>query len=115
MSFEESLQRTLDPDGLYWGYPGDADDDPARKRCVEVRLDVPREHVSDAVGIMSAADWTLSADPDSDSDPIPRLYFRRELDLLPGSRRGMLTEALSAAYQCNGRFWSWINVEEEQE
>jgi hypothetical protein len=110
-SFEESLERVLDPNGYYWRYPGDEDDDPKRTRLVELRIDVPLESTGQAMARMNAGGWSLETSPDGDDDPVCRLYFRRTQTLTVGAKSEMLTEALRVASDCNGTLMSWINVE----
>nr|WP_315383882.1 hypothetical protein [uncultured Sphingomonas sp.] len=113
MSFDAALARVLDPDGLYWNYPGDDTDDPADVRLVEVRLDAPLDRVSVARSVMERADWLLASQPDETTDPVQRLYFRRSQSLLPEQRTAMLTTALRAAHEANGKFWSWLDRPED--
>ena len=112
MSWEISLARVLDRDGLYWGYPGEDDDDPTQARLVEVRVDVPADQTHAATAAMAEFGWALASKPDSQDEPFSRLYFRRIQDLTPASREQMLGQSLKTAYDHNGRFHSWIEVEE---
>ena len=113
MSFDESLARVLDPEGLHWCYPGDDADDPSQVRLIEVRIDTPNERVSSARSRMEQEGWQLASQPDDASDPIQRLYFRKLQSLLPHDRTKMLTTALQAAYDADGKFWSWLNRRED--
>ena len=112
MSYEESLERVLDPDGLYWRYPGDEQDDPQRARLVEVRLDVRSELAETARSIMEKDGWALDSQADEETDPIQRLYFRKAINLQAQSKIQMLTVSLQAAHAAEGKFWSWINGED---
>jgi hypothetical protein len=113
VSFDAALARVLDPEGLYWNYPGDDTDDPTEARVIEVRIDAPLDRVDAARRVMEQDDWTLSSQPDQATDPIQRLYFRRSQSLLPDERTAMLTTALRAAHEANGKFWSWIDRPED--
>lgn len=110
-AFEDALERVLSPDGLYWHYPGDDTDDAERRRMVEVRLDVPTSAVTLAKAEMERDGWTLNSRPDDASDPVERLYFCKEQSLCRDAKIAMLTTSLRAAYEGEGTFWSWINVE----
>ena len=115
MSYEESLKRVLDPDGVYWRYPGDEEDDLERIRMVEVRLDVPPANVAIARSIMEKDGWRLDSKPEERAEPIQRLYFRKAVDLQEQSRTTILTVSLHAAYAAEGKFWSWINIDDQGE
>jgi hypothetical protein len=110
-TFEESLMRVLDPEGVYWNYPGDDNDDPERVRLIEVRLDVPISGVMNTQKKMQCDGWTLHSQPDEASDPIQRLYYRKEQSLRTEHKIAMLTISLRAAHEVEGMFWSWANVE----
>ncbi|OQW78992.1 MAG: hypothetical protein BVN32_05350 [Proteobacteria bacterium ST_bin14] len=114
MSFEASLARVLDPEGLYWNYPGDDKDDPSQDRLIEVRIDVPNDRASSAQSLMNQNGWQLASQPDEPSDPIQRLYFRKVQSLLPLDRTAMLTTALRAAHDADGKFWSWLDRPEDK-
>jgi hypothetical protein len=113
VSFDAALARVLSPDGLYWNYPGDDKDDPSEIRLVEVRVDTPLDQASVAQSIMEQQGWHLALQPDDASDPIQRMYFRKTQSLLPQERTAMLTVALTAAHEADGKFWSWLDRPED--
>jgi hypothetical protein len=114
VSFDTALARVLDPDGLYWRYPDEQNDDPAYLRLVEVRLDTPVDQVAIACSIMEPEGWVLSSQPDEEMDATQRLYFRKFQSVLPKQRTAMLTTALRAAHETEGRFWSWLDRPEDK-
>lgn len=110
--FEKTLSRVLDPEGLYWRYPGDEVDDAAFSRTVEVRLDIPSSRALEAKSQMGRLGWDHAA---SDRNgEIEMLFFRREQDMSDQSKTEMLRSALQTAFLFEGRLWSWINVDEDQ-
>ena len=116
MTFDETLARVLDPDGIYWGYDGEDSDDPAVERTVQLRIDIPLARVSQAIAAMEQDGWLLTQQPDEADDPQQRLFFRRRQNLLPETRVAMLTNALGVVFPCEGgRLWTWIVVENENE
>jgi hypothetical protein len=110
---EESLKRILDRNGLYWSYPGDDTDDPAQLRWVELRIDADCDRVSEARQELESLGWTLASQPDEADDPIQRLYFRKFQSLIEQQREAMLLAGYRAAVASNGRFWSWVNLDDE--
>jgi hypothetical protein len=113
VSFDSPLARVLDPEGLYWNYPGDDKDDPSQIRLIEVRVDAARDRASVARSLMEQDGWRLASQPDEASDPIQRMYFRKTQSLLPPDRKAMLTVALRAAHEADGKFWSWLDRPED--
>ena len=111
-SFEESLERVLDPDHYLWLMIGSADNDAGRKREVEVRLDVPSDKAGSAIRGMEAAGWNLSSRPDEGTDPLERVFWRRTTAVHPGDVKTLLTDALKVAHDSAGTLVSWINVED---
>ncbi len=116
MSFEETLSRVLDPNGIYWGFADEDSEDPATLRMVQFRIDVPPNHVADAVSQMEVDGWRFTEQPDEPNDPQQRLFFRRRQDLLPETKTRMLTNALKVVFPIEGaRLWTWIIVEDEND
>jgi hypothetical protein len=111
----EALTRVLDRNGIYWGYPGEATDDPSVVRTVELRLDAPPEGVGSAVRRLEVAGWVLHAKPDPANDPHQRLYFRKNQNLLDDQRTAMLTTAIEAAQIARGQFCSWLERPDDLE
>ena len=111
-TFEESLQRVLDPEGLYWRYPDDDNDDPTRERLIEIRLDVPRANVGIARTSMKKAGWQFASQPDDEADELQRLYFRKATALKPQDKAEFLTSGLTVAHETNGTLMTWISVED---
>ncbi len=112
MTYDEVLARMLDPEGLYWSYPGDEVDDPNRVREIEIRLDVPKKNSLIAISTMKEFGWSLNEAPDTDQDQLHRLYFRRKQSLAKNERTAMLVEALKTAFESDGQVRTWIEVEE---
>ena len=111
-SFEESLERVLDPEGFYWDRPGDDQDDPSRARLIKQRLDVPRTSIADAKAQMVAVGWMLDSSPDEETDELCRLYFRKVLDVTDATKTEWLTHGLRVAHNCNGTLMTWLSVED---
>ena len=113
-SFEESLARVLDPEGVYWVYPGDGTDDQQRVRLIEQRLDVPATNALMAQTAMEKDGWKLSDAPDGQDDASHRLYFRKATKLTSEARRRFLTAALRVADDTDGTLMTWIIVEDDE-
>jgi hypothetical protein len=113
-TFEETLDRVLDPQGFYWSYP-DEDTRPASvERTIELRIDVPPAHVAEAVAAMGSDGWIFTEQPDEPDDPQQRLFFRRRQNLLPETKVTMLTHALRVVLTIEGaRLWTWVIVDED--
>jgi hypothetical protein len=105
----------LDPEGLYWRYPGDETDDQERLRVIEQRLDVPLRNVEVARLMMERDGWQLSEAPDGSEDDLHRLYFRKVTALTSEAKRNFLTAALQVAHDADGTLMSWINVEDHED
>ncbi|MCR5871331.1 MULTISPECIES: hypothetical protein [unclassified Sphingomonas] len=116
-SFDKTLERVLDPEGVYWIYgTGDDEWDPSADHLVQLRIDVPPSHVDVAVMQMEADGWNLNDSPDTPDDPQQRLFFRRRQNLLPESKTRMLTTALKVVYPIEGaRLWTWITVDDKND
>ncbi len=108
--FDGSLSRVLDPEGLYWCYPDDEFDDVDRVRTVEIRLDVPRANKEAAVAWMGKFGWLIARSDENGETAM--VFLRREQSLSAVAKTEMLTAALETASRFEGRFWSWINVDE---
>ena len=116
-SFERTLERVLDPEGVYWIYGVDDDGwDPGADHLVQLRIDVPPSHVDAAVTQMEADGWNLNDSPDTPDDPQQRLFFRKQQNLRPESKTRMLTDALRVVYPIEGaRLWTWIIVDDDSD
>lgn len=116
-SFDKTLERVLDPEGVYWIHGVDDDGwDPSADHLVQLRIDVPPSHVEAAVTQMEADGWNLNDSPDTADDPQQRLFFRRQQNLRPESKTRMLTDALRVVYPIEGaRLWTWIVVNDESD
>jgi hypothetical protein len=115
-TFEETLGRVLDPEGIYWIGVDEGSVDPAEERTVQLRIDVPLEHVATAVAAMERDGWIFTEQPDDSDDPQQRLFFRRRQNLLPQTKVTMLTNALRVvAHIEGGRLWTWIIADDENE
>ncbi len=113
-SFQETLDRVLDPEGLYWSCGSEYDLAPSVERTVELRIDIPPPHVAAAVDAMKRDGWTLTEQPDEPSDPQQRLFFRKRQNLLSETKVSMLTAALWVVYPIEGaRLWTWIVVDDQ--
>ena len=113
-SFQETLDRVLDPEGVYWSCSGEDDLAPAVARTVQLRIDIPPPHVAAAVEAMERDGWTLTEQPDEPCDPQQRLFFQRRQNLLPETKVTMLTNALRVVFPIEGaRLWTWITVEDQ--
>ena len=99
---------------MYWGYPGDDSDDPGLPRWVELRVDAELALVGAAREELESAGWVLASQPDDPSETTQRLYFRKFQALTEMDREAMLLAGYKAAVASNGRFWSWINLDDEQ-
>jgi hypothetical protein len=115
-TFEETLDRVLDPEGLYWNNYGDEESPASVERTVQLRIDVPPKDVAMAVAAMERDGWTFTEQPDEPDDPQQRLFFQRRQNLLPETKVTMLTNALRVVFPIeSGRLWTWIIVEDESE
>ena len=115
-TYEETLGRVLDPEGIYWSYADEKSDDAALERTIQLRIDVPLEHVATMVAAMKQDGWMFTEQPDEPDDPQQRLFFRRRQNLLPQTKVTMLTNALRVVFPVEGaRLWTWIIVEDESE
>lgn len=113
MSFEETLSRVLNPEGIYWNSDYDTQD-PSIERIVQLRIDVPSDFVAQAVSEMERNGWRFTEHPDEASDPQQRLFFQRRQNLLPKAKTAMLTDALNVVFHIQGaRLWTWVIVEDE--
>lgn len=114
-SFASTLKRVLDPDGVYWCYGVDDDGwDPSADHLVQLRINVPPQHVDAAISQMEADGWKFHKNPDPPDDPQQRLFFRRQQNLLPDAKTSMLTEALKVVFPIAGaQLWTWIIVDDE--
>ena len=113
-SFRETLDRVLDPEGIYWTHPGEEDLNPSVERIVQLRIDVPSLHVAAAVDAMELDGWIFTEQPDEPSDPQQRLFFRRHQNLSSETKVKMLTNALRVVFPIEGaRLWTWITVEDQ--
>jgi len=113
-SFQEALDRVLDPEGIYWTYADEEDLTPSAERTVQLRIDVPPQHVAAAVEAMERDGWTFTEQPDEPCDPQQRIFFQRRQNLLPETKVTMLTNALRVVFPIEGaRLWTWITVEDE--
>jgi hypothetical protein len=113
-SFEETLDRVLDPEGVYWTCAGEETQTPSAERTVQLRIDVPPQHVETAVAAMERDGWTFTEQPDEPSHSQQRLFFQRRQNLLPETKVTMLTNALRVVFPIQGgRLWTWIIVEDE--
>ena len=116
MTFDATLSRVLDPEGVYWSYGGEDEIDAACEHLVQLRIDVPRDHVADAIARMESDGWQFTEQPDEPDDPQQRLFFRGRHNLLPATKTAMLTKALQVVFPIEGaRLWTWIIVEDENE
>ena len=116
MTFDETLARVLDPEGIYWSYADEDSVDPAAERVVQLGIDVPPNHVADAVARMEIEGWQFTEQPDEPEDPQQRLFFKRRQNLLPETKVAMLTDALRVVFPIEGaRLWTWIILEDENE
>lgn len=116
-SFDQTLKRVLDPEGVYWSY-GDDDDDwhQSANHLVQFRIDVPLTHVGAAISQMEADGWSFHENSDTPEDPQQRLFFRRQQDLLPETKTRMLKDALKVVFPIAGaRLWTWIIVDDESD
>ncbi|MGX5711262.1 hypothetical protein ACWKWJ_01030 [Sphingopyxis terrae subsp. ummariensis] len=112
--FKETLDRVLDPEGVYWNCAGEEGLTPYVERTVQLRIDVPPRHVAAAVEAMERDGWTFSEQPDEPRDPQQRLFFQRRQNLLPETKATMLTNALRVVFPIEGaRLWTWITVEDQ--
>jgi len=113
-SFQETLDQVLDPEGFYWNYAEEEDLAPSVERTVQLRIDVPPQHVAAAVEAMERDGWTFTEQPDEPCDPQQRLFFQRRQNLLPETKITMLTNALRVVFPIEGgRLWTWITVEDQ--
>jgi hypothetical protein len=113
-TFEETLDRVLDPNGVYWNCCEDEESQASAERTVQLRIDVPSKDVAWAVAAMQRDGWTLTEQPDEPGDPQQRLFFQRRQNLLPETKVAMLTNALRVVFPIEGgRLWTWIIVEDE--
>ncbi len=116
MTFEETLARVLNPEGIYWSFAEEDSKDPATLRVVQLRIDVPLDRVAEAVAQMEIDGWQFTEQPDEPDDPQQRLFFRRQQNLLTETKKRMLTNALKVVFPIEGaRLWTWIIVEDENE
>ena len=114
-TFEETLGRVLDPEGIYWNCEEEPDN-PSEEQTIQLRIDVPPECVASAVAGMEQDGWTFTEQPDESGDPQQRLFFRCRQNLLPETKATMLTNALRVVYAIEGGLlWTWIIVEDENE
>lgn len=113
MNDGEVLARILSRDGLYWRYPGDERDDPTSARWIEMRIDAPLGGEHEARQVLEDEGWTLASQPDDAADPVQRLYFRKFQSLDSEQRKATLTAGYKAAVACDGRFLTWINLDDE--
>ena len=111
-TFEESLNRILDPDHYLWGMITSEQGDPSRLRSVEIRLDVPKDAVHAADEAMKVVGWQLSSRPDEMTDTLERIFWRKTTAISPDDIASLLTGALKVAHDNNGTLVSWMNVEE---
>jgi hypothetical protein len=112
INFQETLNRVLDPEGFYWSYAGEDDLTPSVERIVELRIDIPPQHVAAAVEAMERDGWTFTDQPDEPLDRQQRLFFQRRQNLLPETKVSMLTNALRVVFPIEGaRLWTWITVD----
>jgi hypothetical protein len=115
-TFEETLNRVLNPEGVYWSYSDEDRNDPAVERVIQLRLDVPPKHVAASVAAMKRDGWNFTGQPDEPNDPQQRLFFQRRQNLLPRSKVTMLTNALRVVFPIEGaRLWTWIIVDDEDQ
>ncbi|WP_039336380.1 MULTISPECIES: hypothetical protein [Novosphingobium] len=113
-SFSDTLERVLDPDGIYWTSADEESLSPSVERTVQLRIDVPPQHVAAAVEAMERDGWTFTEQPDEPSDPQQRLFFQRSQNLLSETKVAMLTNALRVVFPIEGaRLWTWIIVEDQ--
>ena len=114
-TFDDTLERVLDPQGVYWCCGVDDDElDLSADHLVDLRIDVPSAHVEAAISQMEADGWKLHENPDNGDDPQQRLFFRRHQSLLPETKTRMLTDALKVVFPIAGaRLWTWIIVDDE--
>jgi len=75
-SFEETLDRVLDPEGFYWTYAGEETQTPTAERTVQLRIDVPLQHVETAIAGMERDGWSFTEQPDEPSEIQQRLFSR---------------------------------------
>jgi len=116
VTFEETLSRVLDPEGIYWNYDGENCASPVIERVVQIRIDVPPNRVAEAVAAMGVDGWQFTEQPDEPDDPQQRLFFKRRQNLLPKTKVAMLTAALRVVFPIEGaRLWTWIILEDENE
>ena len=115
-NFQDTLDRVLDPEGVYWTDAGGETLNPSAECTVQLRIDVPPQHVATAVDAMELDGWTFTEQPDEPCDPQQRLFFQRRQNLLPETKVTMLTNALRVVHPIEGgRLWTWIIVEDESD
>ena len=116
MSFDQTLARVLDPVGIYWSGVDEELAKPAFERLIQLRIDVPPDHVAGAIARMEVDGWHFTEQPDEPDDPQQRLFFQRRQNLLPETKIAMLTNALRIVFPIDGaRLWTWVIVEDGNE